>query len=92
MGFDLDPMMLQLQNAVVDLRQNFVRESRASDYASEMSQIRAPSGAFGPAGSRTECVEDSDARKWTWDLLWIIFRKEKSAEYHVLDHREILGE
>ena len=91
-GFDLDPMMLQLQNAVVDLRQNFVRESRASDYTSKMSQIRAPSGAFGRVGSQTECVEDSDARKWTWDLLWSIFRKEKSAEYNVLDHKEILGE
>ena len=30
-GFDLDPMILQLRNAVADLGQNFVRESKVSD-------------------------------------------------------------
>ena len=91
-GFDLDPMILQLQNAVVDLRRNFVRESRASDYTSKMSQIRAPIGAFGPEGSREETSADSDARKWTWDLLWSIFRKDETNKYHVLDQEDTLGE
>ena len=51
MGFDLDPMMLQLQNAVVDLRQNFVRE-REQSFRLHLEDVADPGtlGSLRPGG------------------------------------------
>ena len=91
-GFDLDPMILQLQNAVVDLRRNCVRGSRASDYTSKMSRVCAPDRALQCPGDQVESAEDSEARKWTWDLLWGIFKKGGNSDYHLLDRKGDLGD
>ena len=91
-GFDLDPLVLQLQNAVVDLRCNCIRGSRASDYTSKKSQVRAPDGALGSPGGQVESAEDSEARKWAWDLLWSISKKGETSGCDALDREEKLGE
>ena len=41
-AFDLDPMILQLLDAVVDLRRNYVRKRRASEYTSKAPPISVP--------------------------------------------------
>ena len=85
-------MVLQLKNAVVDLRRNCARSSRVSDYTSKMSHVCAPDRALHWPGDQVESAGDSKARKRTRDFLWSIFKKGGNSEYRALDRKEERGE
>ena len=87
-GFDLDPMVLRLRKAVVDLRRNFAQGRMASDYTSKLSQVRAPGEGLGDPGGHVESAKDSEARKCARDLPWIIFKKGETSEYRPPDRKD----
>ena len=90
--FDADPMILQLQTAVVDLRVNRIRASAASDYTSKASPLFVPANALSGGSGVAETPEEAEARAWTWSLLWSVFKKDEDGEYRDLDRKETLGE
>ena len=88
---DSDPMVLQLQNATVDLRSNTIRDSRPGDWTSKISQVRVPEYALPGAKDTTEPPEEKLERERATDFIWSVFRPDPSGKSHHLDAAGALG-
>lgn len=88
---DSDPMLLQLQNATVDLRTNTIRESRPGDYLTRASSISVPDYAM-EGSSIDEPPDAVSNREWAYNFIWSIFQPGIDGAPHPYDKYDELGD
>ena len=91
MDMDGNPMLLQLQNATVNLATNTIQTSRPSDFISKISTITVPEYALPGTDNPTEPPSAREDREWVWGFLWSIFKPGGDGKAHPLDNFGKLG-
>ena len=86
--FDVNPDILQLQNAVVDLIANKIRHCRPSDMCSRASPIEIPTAWLDD--SSIIPAQSVQQRQEAWDVIWSMFKRD--GDFHVLDHFDDIGD
>ena len=86
--FDVNPDIFQLQNSVVDLKRNSIRQGSPEDMTSRASPVMIPEGWM--QDPTVVAAESQQARAIAWDVCWSIFKRD--GPHHPLDCFEQLGE